>query len=125
MELARLAMEMRAEKFLVISSMGANPQSPVFYLRMKGLLEQGLKETGIASLHIFRPSLLLGKRREFRFGEALLSFLTPGISFIFTGPLKKYKPIAASKVAMGMYRAAQQKADGIHICFSNDITELA
>ena len=64
LEIARLAMEMKAEKFLIISSMGANPRSSVFYSRMKGLLEQKIKEISIKSIHIFRPSLLLGNRKE-------------------------------------------------------------
>jgi len=125
LEIARLAKEMGAERFLVISSMGADAGSAVFYSRMKGLLEQKLKEIGIKSLHIFRPSLLLGERKEFRFGEAAASFLSKGLAFIFVGGLKKYKPIAAKTVAKGMYKAAQSKEEGIHIYLSDEIAEKA
>jgi uncharacterized protein YbjT (DUF2867 family) len=123
LEIARLAKEMCAERFLVISSMGAGAGSSVFYSRMKGLLEEKLKEIGIKSLHIFRPSLLLGERKEFRLGERAAAFLTKGISFIFLGPLKKYKPISAKTVAQGMYKAAQSKEEGIHIYLSDEIAE--
>ncbi len=125
LEIARLSKEMRAEKFLIISSMGANPKSSVFYSRMKGFLEQKLKEISIKSLHIFRPSLLLGDRNEFRFGESVSSFLTKAISFVFVGTLKKYKPIEAKTVANGMYKAAQGKSDGIYTYLSNEIAELS
>lgn len=125
LEIARLAKEMGAEKFLVISSMGANPESPVFYSRMKGLLEQKLKEISIKSIHIFRPSLLLGDRNEFRIGESVSSFLTKGISFIFIGTLKKYKPIDAETVAAGMYKAAQSKREGIYTYLSDQIAEIS
>ena len=124
LEIARLAKEMRAEKFLIISSMGANHTSRVFYSRMKGLLEQGLTEIGIKSLHIFRPSLLLGNRQEFRLGESVSAFITTGMSFIFVGPLKKYKPIAARTVAAGMYRTAQRRTEGIHTYLSSEIAEM-
>jgi len=124
LEIAKLAQEMQAEKFLIISSMGANPKSSVFYSRMKGLLEERLKEIGINYLHIFRPSLLLGNRKEFRLGETVSAFLTKGLSFVFVGALKKYKPIAAKTVASGMYKAAQRMAEGIHIYLSNEIAEI-
>lgn len=125
LEIARLAKEMQAEKFLVISSMGANPKSSVFYSRMKGQLEQKLKETWLKSLYIFRPSLLLGDRKEFRMSESISAFLTKGISFIFVGSLKKYKPIAAKTVAIGLYKAAQGKTEGIYTYLSNEIAEIS
>ena len=121
LELAKLATEMKVEKFLVISSMGANPKSPVFYSRMKGVLEEELKMLSIKSIHIFRPSLLLGDRKEFRIGESISAYLTKGISFIFIGPLKKYKPIDARRVAKGMYKAAQSSSEGIFTYLSNEI----
>ena len=124
LEIAKLAQEMQAEKFLIISSMGANPKSSVFYSRMKGLLEERLKEIGINYLHIFRPSLLLGNRKEFRFGEKVSAFLSKGLSFVFVGSVKKYKPIAAKTVASGMYKAAQRKDQGIYIYLSNEIAEI-
>lgn len=125
LEIARLAKEMRAEKFLIISSMGANSKSAVFYSRMKGMLEQRLKEIWSESLYIFRPSLLLGDRKEIRFGESASAFLTKGISFIFVGALKKYKPIAAETVANGLYKAAQSNSEGIHTYLSNEIAEIS
>lgn len=122
---AKLATAMGANKFLVISSMNANPNSPVWYSRMKGKLEEELKQLGLPALYIFQPSLLLGKRKEFRFGETAAALLSKFFGFLFIGPLKKYKPIKARTVAYGMYKAAQLSKPG-NITFQSDkLSQLA
>lgn len=121
LEIAKLAKVVPVEKFLIISSMGANSKSTVFYSKMKGLLEEQLMEIGITSLHIFRPSLLVGNRKELRLGEKVSAFLGKKLAFVFVGSLKKYKPIEAKRVALGMYKAAQQKNIGTHIYRSDEI----
>ncbi|MGI6092695.1 MAG: NAD(P)H-binding protein [Veillonellaceae bacterium] len=125
MSAAKLAKAMDADKFLVISSIGANPNSPVWYSRLKGRLEADLKQLGLPALYVFQPSLLVGKRKEFRFGEYTAAFLSKFIPFMFNGPLKKYKPIKASTVAAGMYRAAQLPNSGIITFQSDKINQLA
>ncbi|KGK88121.1 oxidoreductase [Desulfosporosinus sp. HMP52] len=125
LEISKLAKEFGAVKFLVVSSMGADLHSKVFYSRMKGLLEENLKEIGFDSLHIFRPSLLLGDRKEVRLGESAAEVLAKGISFAFVGRLKKYKPIEAKTVALGMYKAAQGKETGIYTYRSDAIKEIS
>ncbi|MGI1658708.1 MAG: NAD(P)H-binding protein [Desulfitobacterium sp.] len=124
LEIARLAKEMGAEKFLVISSMGANPRSKMFYSRMKGLLEQELKQIAIGSLHIFRPSLLQGDRKEFRLGESVSAFLSKRLPFLFAGPLSRYQPIEGKTVAMGMVLAAQGEAEGVFVHESYEIEKM-
>lgn len=123
--IARVAKEMGAKQFLVISSIGANPNSFIWYTRMKGLLEEQLKEVGFHSLHILRPSLLLGKRAEFRLGETVGAFLSTKLSFAFIGPLKKYKAISGKTVALGMYKIAQSDKKGVNIYISNEIEMIA
>ncbi|AGA68681.1 putative nucleoside-diphosphate sugar epimerase [Desulfitobacterium dichloroeliminans LMG P-21439] len=124
LEIAGIAKEMGAEKFLVISSMGANARSKVFYSRMKGILEQELEKIGMGSLHIFRPSLLLGDRKEFRVGESVSSLISKGLPFLFAGSLRKYKPIGAETVAKGMVLAAQSEAEGVFIHESYEIEKM-
>jgi len=119
LEMAKLANRAGAKSFSVISAMGANPDSSVFYNRMKGLMELGVSNSGIETVNIFRPSLLLGKRKEFRFGEKIASILVYPMIFLFFGPLKKYRPIKASKVALAMLNSANEPKHGINI-FSND-----
>lgn len=118
-EIARHSYKAGVGSFAVISSMGANPDSSVFYNKMKGLMELGVSNTGIKSVNIFRPSLLLGKRKEFRFGEKVASILIYPFIFLFFGPLRKYKPVKSGKVALAMFESAKEAKQGINI-ISND-----
>ena len=73
--LAALAKRQGVKHFLCVSAMGANPHSPFFYNRLKGQLEEGLTMMGFDSLTFVRPSLLLGKHKDKRFGEELMQKL--------------------------------------------------
>ena len=123
LDMAVLAKEMKADRFLIVSSMGANPTSKIFYSRMKGLLEQTLRLSGLQSLFIFRPSLLLGNRKEHRTGEKAASIIMKGLGFLFVGKLRKYKAIPAKTVASAMYKAAQEMAEGVHVYPSDEIAD--
>jgi uncharacterized protein YbjT (DUF2867 family) len=91
-KLAEFASKNAIAAIAVISSMGANSKSSIFYNRMKGLMEEGISNSGIKSVNIFRPSLLLGKRKEFRFGEKFaIIMVRPNDLYVFR-PLKKYRP---------------------------------
>ncbi len=123
-ELARLSMEKKAEKFLIITSIGADANSLIFYSKIKGLLEEQLKCIGLNSLQLFRPSLLLGDRKEHRFSEDIGAKIFRGLSFLFTGPLSKFAPIEAKTVALAMYKAAQYSVKGVHVYNSDKIKKL-
>ncbi len=121
---ACLAEKQGVQNFLVVSSMGANPKSFFFYSQVKGRMEEELQKLVIGGIHIFRPSLLVGNRQEFRFGERMAEKLSRMIPFIFKGAFKKYKPISAKDVAKGMYITALREESGIHIYNSNEITTI-
>jgi len=105
-----------AEQFVVISSMGADPNSKVFYLRIKGEMEQALQQLDYPCLRIIRPSLLLGPRKEFRPVEKIGVLLTPVLKPLMFGSLKKYLPVEAEKVAKFMVRIASEKQiSGVHV----------
>lgn len=123
-EIAKLAKMMNVQKFSVISSIGANPNSKIFYSRMKGLMEKQLTELELNSLNIFRPSLLLGDRKEYRFGEKFSGFMLKILSFLFIGKLKKYRAIEAKTVAMAMLKNAQLAKNGVHIFSSETIAKI-
>ena len=106
LEIAALAIKNKVGKYLIISSTGADSGSRNFYLRTKGRMEEGLKEFGFRQLSIFRPSLLLGERPEKRPLEDFGKILFRIFSFLFIGPLKKYKGINAEIVAKAMIRVA-------------------
>lgn len=104
--LAKLAQEQGVQKYLLVSAMGANAKSNIFYSRVKGELEAELTRLKLKHLLIFRPSLLLGQREEHRSGEKLATFVMRGLSFALMGGLRKYRGIEAKQVAYAMYRKA-------------------
>lgn len=123
--LAKKAKERNVSQFLAISAMGADSGSRIFYNRTKGQLEEELKKVGLPGLHIFRPSLLLGKRKEFRLGEKTVSAAYKALPFIFIGGLKKYKPIQGKTVACAMYKMALSEKNGVNIYGSDMIAKIA
>lgn len=123
-ELARLASGSRARRFLLVSSHGANPRSRIFYSRVKGEAEEAVKQLRFDAVHIFRPSLLLGARREFRPAERLGMVLARVATPLLVGPLRSYRPIHAETVARAMIRAAGGTARGVHVYRSDQIETL-
>jgi uncharacterized protein YbjT (DUF2867 family) len=104
--LASVAFDNGVDHFMVISSIGANAKSSNFYLRTKGLMEHGIRSYRFQRITIVRPSLLLGKREEFRAMERLAAQILGWTSFLFIGLLRKYKPIKAENVALAMVAMA-------------------
>jgi uncharacterized protein YbjT (DUF2867 family) len=123
-EAAKIAKENGAEKFLIVSSMGADTNSLFFYSRVKGDVEETLSKLYLPSLHIFRPSLLLGKREEFRFGEKLAEKASGILNKIMIGPLRPYRGIPAKKVAAAMVFVAQSNTKGNHIYLSHELDSM-
>lgn len=113
--IAKLALKKEAKHFLLISSMNANPKSSFFYPRMKGQLEEELKAFSFEAFSIFRPSLLLGDRKEFRFGEMMAEKMYKGLSPFMKSAWKSRVAIKAKTVARTMYMVAKQEKKGIAI----------
>ena len=120
-KVAEAAFKNGAQQFLIITAMGADPKSPVFYNKVKGEVEERLKDIPYPSLQIFRPALLLGPRDEKRLGEAAAQKIFKGINFLFVGPLKKYKAIHFEKVASAMFSVAKEQRQGVHIHESDEL----
>lgn len=110
-KLAAIARENQVKKFIIISSIGADAKSGNFYLRTKGEMEKQLLEINIPDIIIVRPSMLLGKRDEFRFGEALGKVVMKVLSPVMMGKLKKYRGIKAETVASAMINLANSNED--------------
>jgi len=114
---ARRARELGARHLVVISALGANANSSVFYNRIKGETEEALKAMDWPQLTIARPSLLLGTRHEFRLGERLAAPLLrwlPG----------KYRGIDACALARALWRLALEEEDGVRVIESSDLRRL-
>ncbi|UYQ91620.1 NAD(P)H-binding protein [Chitinophaga horti] len=122
---AEIAYRNGVKQFLLISAIGANAASPNFYLRTKGQTEQGIARTGFEGVHIFRPSIILGERQEFRLGEKIGGAIMQGLRFLLQGKLKKYRGISAEVIAAAMQKIARQKVKGTHIYESDEIQAIA
>ncbi len=121
--LAQTTHKNKAKQFLVVSSLGANPDSSFPYTRLKGEMEKAVKDIHFEALHIFQPSFITGEkdRKEIRpMGKMMEWSLTP-LSFLFAGPLKKYKPISAQVIAKAMVRTAHAGLRGDHVWPSDQI----
>ena len=115
-EAARLGLEGGATHYLLVSALGSNAKSRVFYNRVKGETEDDIRALGYRSFTIARPSLLLGDRAEHRRGEEIgkrLSWLVP----------KKYKPIQARAVARAMGEAARADEPGVRVMDSREMNK--
>ena len=112
LEISRIAQEEGCRTMILISSMGANSKSNIFYRRVKGLLEESLEEIGFEEFHILRPSLLLGKRTETRSAEYIPKLIMDHLSFLIPW---KYKPIHACIIAKTIKYLIMEKKSGKHI----------
>lgn len=122
--LIQLARQAGCLRVGLVSSIGANAKSTNFYLKTKGELEAALKPLEFDTLGIVRPSLLLGKRTEFRLGERIaVGFMTVA-GFLFLGPLRKYKAIQAEQVAKALLYLVKN-AQGTLIVESEVLKEMA
>ncbi len=124
-EFAKSAAENGVKSYFLISSSGANAKSKLFYMKIKGELEEKVKELPFDKIRIFRPSLLLGERPEKRFGEKaaenILKIIVPIFPF-----LKNQRPIEGASVAKAMITTANKDdKERIKIYALNEIFELA
>lgn len=122
--MGRLAKAHGAQRYLLVSSMGANARSSVFYSRVKGEVENALAELGLPAVLIFRPSLLLGERQEHRFGESVAAAVTKVINPLMVGGLRKYRGIEGLTVARAMVAAAGTAVTGVQVYESDRIADL-
>ena len=109
---ARFCKETGSPVFLLVSSVGADSKSKNFYLKLKGEVEDKVREMKIDSVSVFRPSMLLGKRNEYRFTEEVAKAISAPLSLIFPS---KYKPIKAENVAGAMIAASKKATPGFNV----------
>jgi uncharacterized protein YbjT (DUF2867 family) len=121
----KFAKKAGAAQFLVVSALGANPESTLFYTRIKGETEAALRALGLPALHVFRPSVLFGRRDEFRLGERLAKLPLRAVGPLMLGPLRRFRAIDANVVARVMLCVAAREQSGMHIYESERIVELS
>jgi uncharacterized protein YbjT (DUF2867 family) len=124
LQIARLAEELQIKSFVTISSVGASLDTSNFYLHTKGEMEQAIRSVYSGNLKIVRPSLLMGHRSEFRFGEKVATILMKAFGPFLFGPFKKYKAIYAWDVGRAMIKSISLSQEKI-ILESHELAALA
>ena len=121
LKIAALQHKAGSTQFLVVSAMGASASSSIFYSKTKGLMEAGLEAIGFESLYIFRPSFIMGNRKEERMGEKIGIAISKLIAPLMLGPLKNYQPVEASAIAASMIAHALSNQKGNQLILSGKI----
>lgn len=114
-EAARVARREGVKRLLLVSALGADRGSLFYYNRVKGEIEEAVRELGFPELHVFRPSVLVGERSESRPGERAAVAVMRGLGFVLRGPLRRYRPVAAGDVARAMVQSALAGSPGMHV----------
>jgi len=112
--LARATWDRGARHFLLVTALGADPDSRIFYNRVKGEVEAAIIKIGFPSVTIARPSLLLGERTQPRLGEQIgkvAGVLAPA----------RWKPVPAARVARALIDAAKQDRPGVHVLENREL----
>jgi uncharacterized protein YbjT (DUF2867 family) len=112
---ARFSAETGCQNYQLVSSVGADSKSGNFYLKLKGEVEDAVENFSIPSVSIFRPSMLVGDRKEFRLGEKIAQPLMNLFGFMLIGKWEKYHSIDALSVARAMVQAAKENIRGVSI----------
>lgn len=125
LNIVRASAEKKAKSVHLVTALGADASSSIFYNRVKGETEaeaEKVLENSNTALTIYRPSLLLGKRSEFRPGESMAAVTSVlAAPLLSIGPLRGYKPVRAGKVARAMVANALKEQTGIQVIESKSI----
>ena len=121
---AHLCKENNIPAFLVISALGADAKSAIFYNKLKGQMEEAVLEQGITHTYILQPSIIGGQRDERRLGEWIAQKVFSVFNMLLLGPMKKYRSIQASTIAKAMIWLANNKYSTSRI-MSDEIENIA
>lgn len=120
---AKLCKANKIETFMVISALGANAESKIFYNRTKGEMEMAVLRQKIMNVYVLRPSLIKGKRQENRLGEGIGALIMKIVQPFLLRGWKKYRAIEAETIAIALHVLAREKPD-YTIIESDKIQEL-
>jgi uncharacterized protein YbjT (DUF2867 family) len=124
--IAQAAADAGAGQYLIVTAVGADPKSGIFYNRVKGEVEEALRGLPFArGVKIFRPSMLLGERGESRPAERVGVALMAAAAPLFVGGLRPYRAIDGRKVAHAMWKAATTEPHGTRVYEGASLFALA
>ncbi|MFN8284474.1 MAG: oxidoreductase [Chitinophagales bacterium] len=120
-QIAQVAKKNGSSKYLLVSALGANKNSMIFYNQVKGELEDAISALNFDAFHVLQPSLIIGERTESRLGEGIAQKLSPVFDAVMFGPLSKYKSIKAEQIAKAMVHYSKLSDKGV---FKHESDEL-
>lgn len=123
-EIASIAAKNGVSQFILVSASGADSKSKIFYSKVKGELEDAIKELPFWGIYILRPSLLLGDRKESRPLERFGIIISRGIGFLMGDLLGQYQPVKAEDVAKSMIVEAQSLEGGVKRLTSDAMVKI-
>jgi uncharacterized protein YbjT (DUF2867 family) len=112
-DVARAASQNGVKKYVLISSVNANPKSSLFYLRMKGELDEKVNELGFSSIHILRPGPLNGQREKIRKSEIISTKILESVPQMLVP--EGMRPVEATQVAEVAIKYGMSNESGVHI----------
>jgi len=112
---AKIAKERGAKSVFIVSAIGANANSKFTYVRTKGETERDIIALDFEHTHIFRPSMLLGNRKEHRPLEKIIQKTWSVVDLMLIGNLKRYRGIEGKEVARSMVKAATNQTEKVKI----------
>jgi uncharacterized protein YbjT (DUF2867 family) len=118
---AKIAKMHDAKSFTLVSAMGANASSMVFYNRVKGRTENDVKALELRSLNVFRPALLVGARQQFRLGESIAVKILVPLSRILPNRVRKSLITSVETLATRMLAEGKAARAGVHVILAKDI----
>ncbi len=124
-DIAKTGSLQNMNQLMIISSVGADKNSFIFYLKVKGELEDDVRRLPFWSVQILRPSVLLGQRHERRIAERVAGRLSKGLQYFSGSILGDIAPVEADDVAKAMIQSAQGLKKGTHIHHGSEIVQLA
>ncbi len=121
---AQLTKANGAKMVSLVSAVGANATSSIFYIRTKGETERDVIAVDFEHTHIFRPSMIMGSREESRPLEKVFINLFSVVNLLLVGKLNKYRGITAQEIAKSMLKAAQQPTEKVKVDHWKEMKEL-
>lgn len=125
LDVAKIALQNGATQYHLASALGADVKSRIFYSRLKGEVERDLQKIPFKSIHIYRPSLLDGDRKEMRFAENFATITMRLLNPLLIGSLRKYRSIKTEKVALAMLKKSLGENSGTFIYPSDEIERIS
>lgn len=122
---AQIAKERGAKSVFLVTAVGANPNSKIFYVRTKGEVERDVVALNFEHTHIFRPSMILGIRKEKRSQlETITMMFWSALNPLLIGRLEKYRGITGQDIARAMIRSARNQAEKLKIYHWREMHDL-